>query len=212
MTLTEEYNGQQPSGESAFPADFEADAAHAKLINLLRSAAPTDPPPDFTRLVMSRIGSVAGEKRRFNLWLRDLIRPATSKEVAICFLLAGFFYLSLATMLYLGLQPVLEVLEVSTWFRRQPQFASAAALVFTLVGIFLMKDVRWAARTALLAASAYTLAAVVNGMQMQMLPTNPFGLAGTLCFTAGAVALGVFLAAAVIGYRRSSRPSPGNRY
>jgi hypothetical protein len=186
--------------------DFECSAAFETILTLAGSAANVAPPPDFARKVMHRLsetGSGAPSlSDRLKMSFGYLTRPASLVEVATCYFLTGFFYLVLGICFHLGLKSLAVAPSAAGWLYYQPLIAVLTAMGFTTVGFLLLKKNRLAFRIANLATICYILFSIINGIQVQAIPASPLSSIGGLCFSAGSIMIGSFLAVTVNNFQR----------
>ena len=199
------------------PDDFEGMAAFESILSLIESSASVTPPQDFTRKVMQRLSETTTGSRqtsdspslsyRLKILIEHLTMPASTIEVATCFFLTGFFYLVLGISLHVGLKSISSATASTGWISYQPHIAILAAIGFAAVGGILLKNNRLAFRIANLAIICYILLSIFNLVQVQAIPASPFSLIGGLCFAAGTIMLGIFLAVTVNNFKRRTSPS-----
>ena len=192
--------------------DFECSAAFETILTLAGSAANVAPPPDFTRKVMHRLSETGSGARRtsgaaslgdrLKMSFGYLTRPASVVEVATCYFLTGFFYLVLGICFHLGLKSLAAAPSAAGWLYYQPLIAVLTAMGFTTVGFLLLKKNRLAFRIANLATICYILFSIINGIQVQAIPASPLSSIGGLCFSAGSIMIGSFLAVTVNNFQR----------
>ena len=100
---------------STVPVDFETRPQLESVIEKLRQSPAVEPHPDFTLQVMARIADTQSEmadaasatrqmKARATSLMRYLTETPSVSDIALCFLLAGFFYFLLGVIFFLGLQ------------------------------------------------------------------------------------------------------------
>ena len=198
----EQRNPKAVESESA--SNFERATAFHAVISLAESTPVLVPPPGFTARVMDRLvkehvkshrkPSASPLGHRLMNWTEQLTIPASTTDVAACFFLAGFFSLQLGICLHFGMAYwVADPLAVG-WLLYQPRMAGLMATGFTVVGFLLLHRRRPAYRTATAWILCYILFSIANGVHLAGTRANPFGFAGSLLFTCGAVLMGIFLA------------------
>jgi hypothetical protein len=204
---------QHKTGEDAPPQDFENRAEFKTLIETLESSPALEPSHDFTARVMAEIDrrkAPAQIRPRFPLGervqqiLSRLTETASSKDIALCFILAGFFYLVLGFVLYFGLQRLGVQGSVSAWVRMQPYVAFGFAVGLGGLGGLIFWDGQTALRVAQAGSIVYILLSLSNTAFLQVSPDRPFNVYGMLCFAAGSLLLGGFLATTVRKFWRQS--------
>ncbi|KPJ76750.1 MAG: hypothetical protein AMJ54_10445 [Deltaproteobacteria bacterium SG8_13] len=209
---------RHPPAEAEEPADalpnFEAQQAFGRVIEQLRAEPAAEPAADFTLRVMAGISEVQSEmtdaataarqlKKRTASLLRYLTETPSLSDIALCFLLAGFFYFLLGVIFFLGIQNLEPLPETAGWLRLQPQVAMLTAGVLGTLGLLLLLVAGgFALRLARLGTIAYIGFSVFNGIWISLENTGPFTPIGLLCFTAAPVLLGLFLAASLQRYHR----------
>jgi hypothetical protein len=204
--------------ESKSAGDFERMADFHAVISLAESTPVPAPPPDFTARVMDRLAKEDFKPHRktsapplghlLKNWTEQLTIPASTADVAACFFLAGFFYLALGICLHFGMAYWgADPLAVG-WLLYQPRMAGLMATGFTVVGFLLLHRRRPAYRTATAWILCYILFSIANGVHLAGTRANPFGFAGTLLFTCGAVFMGIFLALITHSLNRWALPPP----
>lgn len=210
----------QPRGETngnpvQAPDAFETYEEFAPIIALAKASEPVEPRPGFTRRVMSKIAPGTEEhpqsRRHYprrhttGALLSNLTQAASRADIALCFFLAGFFYLILGIVLFVGLKSFELRLSETGWIMLQPRIAFVTAALLSALGLILMIKDLSGIRIAHVGVIAYILFSVFNGIRLHLAPASPFNLAGILCFVGGSVLLGLFLAATVQKYRRQTR-------
>jgi hypothetical protein len=196
------------------PDAFETFEELAPIIALAKASASAEPPPGFTRRVMSEISPATEEhaqsrryyprRRATGLLFKNLTQAASGTDIALCFFLAGFFYLILGIVFFVGLKSFELRLSAAGWFMLQPRIAFVTAGLLGALGLILMIKGLSGVRIAYMGVIGYILFSVFNGIQLHMAPTSPFNLAGILCFVGGSVLLGLFLTATVRKYRQQT--------
>ena len=203
------------SGQTEAPADFEAREELAALIAQMRAEPAANPGPDFSLQVMARISNVQTEmteavaatrqlRQRAASLMRYLTETPTVADIALCFLLAGFFYFLIGIILFIGLQTLQPLPSSAGWLLLQPQVAMLTAGVLGTIGLLLLLDGTVAMRLAQIGTSVFIAFSVFNGMWISITNAAAFTPIGLLCFTAAPVMLGLFLAASLQRYRRRS--------
>ncbi len=197
--------------------DIESTVAFEFILNLLKSSATVTPPPDFTPKVIQCLSQLNIDPRRssdrnsLNDRLQDAIgnltSPATAMEMATCFFLSGFFYLVLGISLHLGLKSLGVNPQATGWIYYQPHLAVLIAMGFSTVGFLFLKNSHRAFRIANLTTIVYILFSIFNSVQVQLISSNPFSISAVLCFSAGTIFVGVFLAVTVNNFKRWASPS-----
>jgi len=197
------------------PDAFESFEQFAPIIALAKASQPIEPHPDFTQHVMSKIAPATEEhaqskhryhprRRTAGILFKNLTQAASGSDIALCFFLAGFFYLILGIVFFVGLKSIELRLSEAGWIMLQPRIAFVTAGLLGALGLLLMINSLSAFRIAHVGVIGYILFSVFNGIRLHMAPTNPFNLAGILCFVGGSVLLGLFLAATVQKYRQQT--------
>jgi hypothetical protein len=193
------------SGEP--PENFEHLSEFKALIDTLQTTPGLEPEPGFTGRVMS---AVYGQRRsvskrrdgypvsaRLQRVLAGLTQTASAKDIALCFLLAGFFYLVLGLVLYFGLKSAAAAGPLSGWIAIQPYLAFGFAAGLGAMGALILADGPTALRIAHLGTVTYIVLVLSNAVLLQISPARPFNVYGILFFTAGSLLLGIFLVTAV---------------
>ena len=198
---------------SELPEDFETRPEFSPLIDRLRTEEAAEPGPDFTLRVMAGIDEVQSElaeaatavkqiKQRTASLMRYLTDTPSVRDIALCFLLAGFFYFLLGVIFFLGLQNLQPLPPTAQWLRLQPQVAMITAGVLGTLGLLLLLDGGMAMRLARIGTIAFIAFSVVNGTWISLENTGPVTSIGVLCFIAAPVLLGLFLAASLLRFGR----------
>ncbi len=215
----EEKNSRQPSDPldaqdlSEAPSDFEDQPELAPVIEQLRAEESTEPQSDFTLRVMAGISEVQSEtaeaaatvqrfRERSASLMRYLTETPSVSDIALCFLLAGFFYFLLGVIFFFGLQTIEPLPAMAAWLRLQPQVAMCTAGVLGTIGLLLLLNGGIAMRLARIGTIAYIGFSIFNGMWIGLMNVSSYRPFGLLCFAAAPVLLGVFLAASLQRYRR----------
>ncbi|MEA3437445.1 MAG: hypothetical protein U9R43_13330 [Thermodesulfobacteriota bacterium] len=193
------------------PKQFEHMKKFENIINLAQDARAVFPPDGFTEKVMENLptGQHSAESKLLKLFsllfnkhnFRVLIEVETDAECAFCFLMAGFFYFIMGSVLAYGLKTTASIAPVSGMVMLQPQIAFATAFVFTALGIILLKQSSLGIKIANFWIILYIGFSIFNSIVIQMAPGNPFSAIGMLCLTMGTVLLGFFLAVIVHKYK-----------
>ena len=198
------------------PPEFEKQQRFAAVIEKLRGSQPVEPGQGFTARVMASIAEVQSEmtaaasdtkqmKKRAASLLRYLTAAPSMADIALCFLLAGFFYFLLGAILFLGIQNLQPLPATADWLRLQPQVAMITAGVLGTVGLLLlMMASRLVMRVARIATIAFIGFSVFNGVFISLENSGALTSFGLLCFTAAPVLLGLFLAASLHRCRRQA--------
>ena len=195
------------------PTDFETRPEFLPIIDRLRAEQTVAPPTDFTPRVMAGIYEVQTEmtaaassawqmKKRAASAMRYLTETPTGADIALCFLLAGFFYFLLGVIFFFGLQTMQPVPVTAGWLRLQPQVAMITAGVLGTLGLLLLLDGGTAMRLAQIGTLVFIAFSIFNGMWISLENGGPFISFGFLCFTAAPALLGLFLTASLQRYRR----------
>jgi hypothetical protein len=198
---------------SEAPEDFESRPELAALIEQLRAEPAAQPQADFTRRVMEFVSEVQAEmtgaaaaaermRKRAASLMRYLTDTPSVADIALCFLLAGFFYLLVAVIFFFGLQNMQPLPASAGWLRLQPQVAMLTAAVLAALGLLLMIKGGMAMRLAQIGTLVFIGFSVFNGMWLGRMSAGGLSPAGLLCFTAAPVLLGLFLAASLQRYHR----------
>jgi hypothetical protein len=203
---------QHRNGEP--PQDFESRPEFEKIIDTLRATPPIEPDPGFNARLMAAAGrqqAPAARRRAGNAAfsslqriLANLTQTASAKEIALCFLLSGFFYFVLGVVLYSGLKTILGGNDLSGWLVMQPYLAFGFAAGLGALGLLILFDGQRALRIAHYGTIAYIVLVISNAVLLQVSPERPFNVFGLLLFTAGSLLLGVFLATAVRKFWRNA--------
>lgn len=199
------------------PEEFETREPFKSIILLAQKSPVPDPPPDLTEKVMTRI---AARERRL---MHEQIRVAFNKinirrwtevsdqtECALCFFMAGFFYLVFAFVLLMGLKAAGSKSPLAVWIIIQPQIAFITALGFSAIGIILLKKSDSAVKIAQVGSIMYVGFSVFNAIGIRRAPGNPFSAAGVICFVGGTLILGIFLIVIVQKYQSKWTNRPVN--
>jgi hypothetical protein len=205
----------ETNGEPAQAPDaFESFEEFAPIIALAKASESFEPQPGFTRRVMSKIAPTAEKhapsrghyrrRRTTGILFKNLTQAASGSDIALCFFLAGFFYLILGIVFYVGLKSFELRLSEAGWIMLQPRIAFVTAGLLGALGLILMIKGLSGVRIAHMGIIGYILFSVFNGIRLHMAPTSPFNLAGILCFVGGSVLLGLFLGATVQKYRQQT--------
>ena len=216
--MKEKDQKQAPSsGESKPPStapdDFETQPQLERVIEQLRTSEAVEPHPDFTLRVMAGIADTQSEmadaataarqmKTRATSLMRYLTETPSVSDIALCFLLAGFFYFLLGVIFFLGLQTLQPLQVTAGWLRLQPQVAMLTAGMLGTIGLLLLVDGGIAMHLAQVGTLLFIVFSVFNGTWISLDTTAAFAPIGLICFTAAPVLLGLFLAASLQRYRR----------
>ena len=216
--MEEKDKKQTPdSGESkppsTVPVDFETQPQLERAIEHLRQSAAIEPQPDFTLQVMAGIADTQSEmadaasaarqmKARATSLMRYLTETPSVSDIALCFLLAGFFYFLLGVIFFLGLQTLQPLQVTAGWLRLQPQVAMLTAGMLGTIGLLLLIDGGIAMHLAQVGTLLFIAFSVFNGTWVSLDTSAAFAPIGLICFTAAPVLLGLFLAASLQRYRR----------
>ena len=209
-------DSDQPFGDDRQMAsvDFESFDEFQSVISLAKSAVTVEPPKGFTQNVMSRIGAadpnpnITSNWNRLKFGFKNLTLPASGTEIAFCYFLAGFFYLVLGAVSYIGLKHIDPRMSMSVWIMFQPQIALATAAGLVLMGCVLFKVGEKAFRIVYSGTIVYLLFSLFNGIRIHETIVGPFQLPAILCFVGGSVILCLFLATILHRYRRQIQTSP----
>lgn len=213
--LSEPVGGEQPSEVAD---DFESDPAFAPIIERMRAETAAEPHPGFTQQVMAVIAEMQTAKtgstafwqqvrRRIAATVAYLTDTPSAADIALCFLLAGFFYFMLGIIFFFGLKSIEPLPATAQWLRLQPQIAMLTAGVLGTLGVLLLLDGRLAMRLARIGTLAFIVFSVFNGTWFGVTGAASYRLFGLLCFTLAPVLLGLFLAASLQRFR--SRATAG---
>jgi hypothetical protein len=193
------------------PKSFENMENFKQIIHLAQNTEAVSPPDDFTERVMQRLppGSYANKPKFSKLFSRPFKRQVfqtwieveTEADCALCFLLAGFFYFILGLVLSYGLRVINSPNHISELVMFQPVIAFASSFGFSALGVIMLKIKFSVIKIAHFMIILYIGFSIFNSIVIQLAPHNPFTVMGTLCLTAGAVLLGVFLAIIVHKYK-----------
>jgi len=183
------------------------------IMEIIKTAPPVSPPPDFTDRVMARIRtldpSLEGEGvQRRSQWspkavVRSLfVAPATASECSFCFMMAGFFYLILGIVLAAGLRGIGGHLHQG-WIMHQAAASFAVAFGLGALGLLVRKKSLRALNIVRLCVLIYCGLVLVIGMllQFQTESAAPANYPAWLAFLAGSILMGAFLALVVYRYR-----------
>jgi|GEM_PF-1120308 len=196
------------------PVTFETFEEFAPVIALVKASKSVEPNPGFTQRVMSKIAPVTEKRARSRrcyprrhttgILFNNLTQAASGADIALCFFLAGFFYLILGFVFWVGLKSFEPHLSAAGWFMLQPRIAFITAGLLGALGLIIMIKGLSGVRIAQMGVIGYILFSVFNGIRLHMAPTSPFNSAGILCFVGGSALLGLFLAATVQKYRQQT--------
>jgi len=196
------------------PDSFETFEKFAPIIALAKASESVEPHPGFTRRVMSKIAPTTEEHAQSRrcyprrgttgILFKNLTHAASGADIALCFFLAGFFYLILGIVIFVGLKSFELRLSAAGWIMLQPRIAFVTAGLLGALGLILMIKGLSGVRIAHMGVIGYILISVFNGIRLHMAPTSPFNWAGILCFVGGSILLGLFLAATVQKYRQQT--------
>jgi hypothetical protein len=215
----EDNDKKQPAGPdeskplSMAPDDFETQPQLTPVIEQLRKSRAVEPGPDLTLRVMADIAETQSEmadaasaarqmKARATSLMRYLTEAPSVSDIALCFLLAGFFYFLLGVIFFLGLQTLQPLQVTAGWLRLQPQVAMLTAGMLGTIGLLLLFDGGIAMHLAQVGTLLFIVFSVFNGTWISLEPAAAFAPIGLICFTAAPVLLGLFLAASLQRYRR----------
>lgn len=216
MDKENEKRGSEPvsaSPLSEVPDDFENNPAFVPIIEQMRAEKAVEPHPAFTRRVMTVVAEMQAAKAGSTAFWRQVRRRAaatvayltdtpSAADIALCFLLAGFFYFMLGIILFFGLQSIDPLPTAAQWLRLQPQIAMLTAGVLGTLGVLLLLDGGLAMRLARIGTLAFIAFSVFNGTWFGVAGAASYRLFGLLCFTFAPVLLGLFLAASLQRFRR----------
>ena len=209
----EENDKGQTTGPIEAPPDFETRPELAPVIDRMRGEPTQEPAPEFTRRVMASISAVQSEmdeaataarqmKQRAASLMRYLTDTPAVSDIALCFLLSGFFYFLLGVIFFLGLLSLEPLPATAGWLRLQPPVAMLTAGVLGTIGLLLLLVGQTALRLAQIAVMVFIAFSFFNGMWISLENTGRITPIGLVCFTAAPVLLGLFLAASLLRYRR----------
>jgi hypothetical protein len=195
------------------PEDFESRPELAAVIERLRAEPAAQPQADFTRRVMTTAADLQAEmteaaaaaermRERAASFVRYLTETPSASDIALCFLLAAFFYLLLGVIFFFGLQDIQPLPASAGWLRLQPQVAMLTAGVLAALGLLLLMDGQTAMRLVQIGTLLFIGFSVFNGVWLGRLSAGGLTPVGLLCFTAAPVLLGLFLAASLQRYHR----------
>jgi hypothetical protein len=146
------------------------------LITLIRGGISVEPPDGFTEGVMElvsrdnpclllRAWSALRRHREFTMNpFRAIKGEVTRQECTLYFITAGFAYMILAVVMYMGLRGIGEGVEGSDWLVLQPRLASLFACWVFGFGIAVLKGGRTGLRAARLSLLGYMEAVLINGV------------------------------------------------
>ncbi|MDM8524867.1 hypothetical protein QUF80_15975 [Desulfococcaceae bacterium HSG8] len=160
------------------------------IIRLAKETPSVSPPDDFTVRVMAQLPELKPE------------RSIIGKDCAFCFLAAACFYFITGIVFIAGVRKISTVTVLPHWIMVQPQIAFITGSGFILLGISLLKNSRFALRTARIGLVIYIGFVLINGITAHkafgaVLP----GAAGIFCFTGSGIMTGGFLALMLRRYR-----------
>ena len=193
------------------PKQYENLIKFEHIIRLAQDTKAVSPPDGFTEKVMGSLppGSHVAESKLLKLFylpfkkqvFQAWIEVETDAECAFCFLMAGFFYFIMGVVMSHGLRAVGSPGHISEFVMFQPAIAFASAFIFIALGVIMLKKMISVIKIAHFWTILYIGFSIFNSIVIQMAPQNPFNIIGTLCHTAGAVLLGIFLAVIVHKYK-----------
>jgi len=134
--MEEENKRQKPgpvdgAGQPEAADDFEAQPQLSALIEQMRAEQAVEPAPNFTLRVMAGITDVQEEmteaadsaqqmRMRAASLMRYLTDTPSVSDIALCFMLAGFFYFLLGVIFFFGLKSMQPLPAMAAWLRLQP--------------------------------------------------------------------------------------------
>ena len=196
------------------PPDFEQTADINRIIKLARTTPMALPSQKFTHNVMQHLSESGIRPRRTSyvsslrsqskMFLKRLIVPASTLELASCFFLAGFFYLVMGLSLYLGIYSLSPGTSTISWLKYQPIIALFIAFSFIIVGYILLKNTRLAFRIANLSIFCYILIVVINSVHAHGGPDIHMSHTAVRNVFVGSILMGIFLAMILYNFRRLS--------
>lgn len=186
------------------------------IIETLKKAPRIKPPAGFVQAVMDRItplqqpSAPVSPLRYHWVRLRKTLKSVPSRtEVIICFLIAGFFYLVMGTVLFVGLRQLKSLAAIPDWILFQPQIAVCSAVIFIVLGLLLYTEDQRVLKLASLCPIIYFGFAVTNAMGLhRSLSGSGAGLA-ILFLMGNSVVMGGFLAVMAQRYRQARENSMG---
>ena len=210
LSKSAKVNPDQPSSADNLtpPADFESFDELKPIISLAKSAEELDPPNDIIQGVMSRISATdlnAGERvyrNRLKAGYRSFTAPTSRMEIAFCYFLAGFFYLVVGSIAFIGLNSLQPHVSFSNWLNLQPQIALVSASGLFLLGYFLTKNKGKATRIVDVGTKVFLLTHLFNGIYIHTQTPNLAQLPVQIGFVGGSVGLGLFLVTVMSRYSR----------
>jgi hypothetical protein len=199
-----------PSGvnNATPPDDFESFDEFQPIISLARSADKLDPPKNFIQGVMSRVSETdlsdgeSADRNRLKTGFRNITVPASGTEIAFCYFLAGFFYLVVGSIAFIGLNSLQPHVSFSNWLNLQPQIALVSAGGLALLGYILTKNDGKTTRIAKIGTKVFLLTHLFNGIYIHTQTPNLAQLPVQIGFVVGSVGLGLFLVTVMSRYSR----------
>ncbi len=178
------------------------------IINTLKGLSRVEPPPDFTRRVMDALET----RQRVSQEETKAVLPILTKQPAngfelgkscpFWFVMAGFCYVSLGIILFIGLGRVGDDVTLARWVVMQPQIAMTVGCIFLALGILLVHGKEIVVKAAQLSVLLYIAFVVINGVGMQIKLGVPGAVMLFLFYIGCGVALGFFLQEAVHRYQQ----------
>jgi len=184
---------------------------YSDITDIMKATPAVPPPADFTDRVMGRVcvcdPCLSGKiRQKFSQWSPRqvlgalFVTPATASECCFCFIMAGFFYLIMGIVLFVGLRAIGgDILGGGLIYQPLASFVIAAGL--GALGILLRKKSLRALKTVRFGMLIYCGVVLVGGVSLQVDSTIPFNPAALICFTTGGILMGAFLMLIVKKYR-----------
>ncbi|MCK9196870.1 MAG: hypothetical protein M0P16_07810 [Syntrophales bacterium] len=194
-----------------FNDEEEKLARFRDLTEIMRKAPRRETPEGFTERVMERLPEGKGGVRRFSFlrpfwtpaYTRYLTRgfqlPVTKTECAFYFLLTGFFYLVLGSIMMLGLQRLTGLLHPG-WLSVQPIFGLLLAVGLMALGVVLYSNGRSAIRVARIGTVLYAVLVILNGCIGALWTHVPVAFFIAAIFSLTGLGMAAFLGIAVDQY------------
>jgi hypothetical protein len=182
------------------------------LIQRMENVPPNNTPEGFTANVMARLLERKANVRQFSLrrlfgtpefatyMTIDFRSSVTKTECAFYFLMTGFFYLVLGSIMMFGLQQLTTVLPVVSWLQIQTVFYLLAALCLMALGAALYVAGAVAVPVARVGTVLYAILVILNGLTWVMSTHVPAAIFFSTTFAAGGVIMAALLGIAVDHY------------
>ena len=199
-----------------FKDEEEKWARYRDLIQIMENVPPKHPPEGFTVRVMARLPEGKANVRQFSLrrlfgdpdfatdMTIDFRSSVTKMECAFYFLMTGFFYLVLGSIMMFGLQQLTTGLPVVSWLKIQTVFYLLAALCLMALGASLYIAGAVAIRIARIGTVLYAVLVILNGLTGVISTHVPAAIFFSTTFAAGGVIMAALLGIAVDHYAPES--------